>query len=137
MINRTTDTLSFSPISDDRGKLISLEAECDVPFPIRRVYYLYSTEIGVSRGNHAHRRLKQLMIAVHGSVNVRTECRLGVHETKLDKPNIGLYLEGLTWRTLYNFSKDAVILVLTDMPYDENDYFRSYEQFKDALNDRV
>lgn len=115
---------------DVRGMLIALEEEKNIPFQIRRVYYMFATKPGVRRGFHAHRNLKQLAIAVRGSVRFLLDD--GIHKTEvlLDDPAKGLLLDRLIWREMFDFSEDCVLMVLADQPYDASDYIRSYEEFQ-------
>ncbi len=114
---------------DDRGSLIALEDQKNVPFTIRRVYYLFNTKDDVRRGCHAHKNLTQLIIAVRGS------CRFLLDDGKekitltLDNPAQGLIVESMMWREMYDFSEDCVLLVLADAHYEEEDYLRSYDEF--------
>lgn len=121
--------VDFQIHGDHRGKLISLEAEKNVPFPVRRVYYIYATQQQVHRGFHAHRSLKQLAVAVHGSCTFLLDNGSNKQHIKLDNPTQGLLLEGLIWREMYDFSVDCVLMVLANEYYDEADYIRNYEDF--------
>lgn len=115
---------------DERGSLVSLETEKNIPFEIKRVYYLFDTLEGVSRGFHAHKELKQVAIAVRGS------CRFILNdghervEILLDNPAQGLLIESFIWREMVEFSPDCVLMVLANKKYDESDYVRDYNQFK-------
>jgi len=114
---------------DDRGSLIALEGERNLPFAVARVYYVFGTQAGVSRGFHAHRRLNQLAVAVSGSCLMTVDdgtCRPSV---PLDRPNKGLLLGPMLWREMHDFSPDCVLLVMADTPYDESDYIRDYQAF--------
>lgn len=117
---------------DERGKLIALEALTDlVPFEVKRVYYIFDTTPGTVRGKHAHRVLKQLLICVSGACTIECEMPDGTKtEHRLDWPDRGLLIEGLAWRNMKEFSKDAVLLVLASELYDESDYIRSYDEFR-------
>ncbi len=119
----------FPPHGDDRGQLVALEAERDIPFPVRRVYYIYDTAEGVTRGLHAHKRLEQILICVHGSCRIRLKDGREEAEVLLDKPWEGLYIANNMWREMYDFSPDAVLLVLASQHYDESDYIRDYAEF--------
>ena len=96
---------------------------------VRRVYYMYDTGIGVRRGFHAHRSLKQILICVHGSCKILLDNGTEKQDVVLDTPYEGLYLSNDIWREMYDFSPDAVLLVLASELYDENDYIRDYDAF--------
>ena len=114
---------------DERGMLIALEEGKNVPFPIRRVYYMFETKSDVRRGFHAHRNLKQLAVAVRGSVRFHLDDGKDTAEILLDDPAKGLLLDRLIWREMYDFSEDCVLMVLADQLYDESDYIRDYDEF--------
>ncbi len=126
-------TYHFPPHGDDRGQLIALEAMEHIPFQIRRVYYIYDTLEGVCRGKHAHRNLEQILICVHGSCKILLDDGFERREVLLDKPTEGLYISNDTWREMYDFSRDAVLLVLASEHYDEADYIRNYQDFLDMV----
>lgn len=115
---------------DDRGSLIALENGHNLPFDVKRVYYIYGTKEGFSRGFHAHKKLKQMLIAVSGSVTVKCEYNGQQKEYALNRPDEGLLIEGLVWREMHDFSPDCVLLVLADEYYVEHDYIRDYDRFK-------
>ena len=119
----------FQPHGDERGQLIALEEFKDIPFQIKRVYYMYDTAEGVIRGCHAHKNLQQILVCIHGSCKIKLD---NGEETKiipLEKPYEGLYVSNAMWREMYDFSKDAVLMVLASEPYDESDYIRNYDEF--------
>lgn len=124
--------VDFQSLGDERGSLVAVEIGMDkaVPFDIKRVYYIYHTEQGVSRGYHAHHNLKQVAICVAG------RCRMVLDDGKkredvwLEAPTKGLLIEDLTWREMHDFSEDCVLLVLASEHYDEADYIRDYENFQ-------
>ena len=122
----------FAAHGDERGKLIALEALADlVPFEVKRVYYIFDTTPGTVRGNHAHKDLRQLLVCVSGACTIACEMPDGTKsEHRLDWPDRGLLIEGLVWRQMKEFSKDAVLLVLASEHYDESDYIRDYQVFK-------
>ena len=117
---------------DPRGQLIALEALSDlVPFEIKRVYYIFDTTPGTVRGKHAHKSLKQLLVCVSGACTICCELPdKTLKEFRLDWPNKGLLIEGLVWREMKEFSKDAVLVVLASDYYTEQDYIRTYEDFR-------
>ncbi len=114
---------------DDRGSLIALEVGRNVPFTVRRVYYLFETKPGVRRGFHAHRDLKQLVVAVRGSCRFLLDDGREQIELLLDNPAQGLLVESMIWREMYDFSEDCVLMVLASALYDESDYIRDKAQF--------
>lgn len=119
----------FQPHGDDRGMLVSLEEFNDIPFRIKRVYYLYDTIDGVVRGHHAHKSLKQILVCIHGSCKVKMDNGRETKIVPLEKPYEGLFIDNNIWREMYDFSPDAVLLVLASEIYNEEDYIRNYEDF--------
>ena len=124
--------INFIPLQkhgDDRGSLVALEEENNIPFSIKRVYYIFDTKEGVRRGFHAHKKLKQVAIAVKGSCRFLLDDGTERIEVVLDNPAQGLLSESCIWREMYDFSSDCVLMVLADCYYDENDYIRDYDDF--------
>lgn len=119
----------FEPHGDERGQLVAIEEYRNIPFDIKRVYYMYDTVEGVSRGFHAHKKLQQILICVHGSCRIRLDNGKEQEVVLLDKPNEGLYVSNVMWREMYDFSPDAVLMVLASELYDEEDYIRNYDEF--------
>lgn len=124
---------SFQEHGDERGQLIALEESKEIPFAIKRVYYMYDTGEGVRRGFHSHRTLEQILICIHGSCRVMLDDGKEKKDILLDKPYEGIYVGPDTWREMYDFSPDAVLLVLASQLYDEKDYIRDYGQFIESL----
>jgi dTDP-4-dehydrorhamnose 3,5-epimerase-like enzyme len=114
---------------DERGMLVALEENKNVPFVIRRVYYLLETKSEVHRGLHAHRNLKQLAVAVSGSMRFRLDNGFERMDVLLNNPALGLFLDRMIWREMYDFSEDCVLMVLADQLYDPTDYIRDYAEF--------
>ncbi|EPF2360408.1 sugar 3,4-ketoisomerase [Escherichia coli] len=114
---------------DDRGSLVALEEGDNIPFQIKRVYYIFNTKKGVMRGFHAHKNLKQVAIAVRGSCKFKLDNGTDSVEVLLNDPAQGLLIESFIWREMYDFSEDCVLMVLADSHYDENDYVRDYNAF--------
>lgn len=127
---------SFQEHGDDRGQLIALEETKEIPFAIKRVYYMYDTGKGVRRGFHSHRTLEQILICIHGSCKVMLDDGAEQREITLDKPYEGIYVGPNIWREMYDFSQDAVLLVLASQLYDENDYIRDYNLFLESIKDK-
>lgn len=123
----------FQPHGDERGQLIALEEAKDIPFAIRRVYYMYDTLPGVARGFHAHKSLEQILICIHGSCKVRLDNGTEKKIVLLEKPYEGLYIANNMWREMYDFTKDAVLMVLASDFYKEEDYIRDYDEFLEMV----
>lgn len=120
---------AFQQHGDERGQLVALEEYADIPFEIKRVYYMYNTKEGVRRGFHAHKKLEQILICIHGSCDVLLDNGKEKKIVSLEKPYEGLYVPNNMWREMYNFSKDAVLMVLASEHYVEEDYIRNYDEF--------
>ena len=112
------------------GSLSFVEKEI-IPFSIKRVYYLYDVPFNGERGGHAHKDLFQVLIALNGSFELLLDDGSNTKKILLDSPNIGLYIPNGIWREMNNFSKNSVCLVLASQDYDENDYIRNYQDFKE------
>lgn len=122
-------------ISDPRGNLTFIENGRQIPFDTRRVYYLYDVPGGSERGGHAHKNLHQLIVAISGSFDIHIDdgsIRKTIH---LNRSYYGLYVCPMIWREIDNFSSGAVCMVLASDYYDEDDYFRDYNQFIEASGD--
>lgn len=120
---------AFQQHGDDRGMLVALEEVSDIPFKIKRVYYMYDTRKGVRRGYHAHKSLEQILICIHGSCKILLDNGKEKKIVSLEKPYEGLYIPNNMWREMYEFSPDAVLLVLASEVYREEDYIRDYDTF--------
>lgn len=125
--------VDFHVHGDSRGVLVALEGGRNVPFDIRRVYYIYGTQNAVQRGFHAHHELKQMAIAVKGSCKFILDNGIERNTVELNSPSQGLLIEGLIWREMVDFSEDCVLMVLADQLYDERDYIRNYDEFLKAV----
>ncbi|EOI3455377.1 sugar 3,4-ketoisomerase [Cronobacter turicensis] len=122
---------------DERGSLIALEEKHNIPFEIKRVYYMFNTKEGVRRGFHAHKKLKQVAIAVRGSCRFVLDDGAERVELLLDNPAQGLLIDSCIWREMYDFSDDCVLMVLADSLYDEADYIRDYDLFLKVIDNSV
>ncbi|MFQ1970809.1 sugar 3,4-ketoisomerase [Aeromonas veronii] len=118
---------------DERGSLVSLEEGSNIPFEVKRVYYVFNTKDGVRRGFHAHKTLKQVAIAVRGSCRFVLDDGKERIEVTLDNPAQGLVIESFMWREMYDFTADCVLMVLADQHYDESDYIRDYNDFLEEV----
>ena len=120
-----------SPSNEKLGCLTPIESMTDVPFDIKRLYYIYGADNEQIRGKHSHKKLHQILICMHGSIDVRLENFYGEEKYTLNDPSIGLYVGPDNWREMSNFTNDAVLLVLASEKYDEEDYIRDYDKFID------
>ena len=123
----------FQPHGDTRGQLIALEEMRDIPFVIKRIYYVYDTAPNVVRGKHAHKSLEQILVCIHGSCKVLLDNGTEKKVVPLEKPYEGLYIANNMWREMYDFSEDAVLMVLASDFYNEVDYIREYDKFLEFL----
>lgn len=121
--------LDLQVIGDFRGSLIALEQGLNVPFTIQRVYYIYGTKLDVSRGFHAHKKLKQLAVCVAGKCRIVLDNGRNREEIWLDSPDKALLIGGMIWREMHDFSDDCVLMVLASEWYDPDDYIHDYEEF--------
>lgn len=126
----------YQPHGDSRGQLIALEENAEIPFKVRRVYYIYDTKTDVARGFHAHKNLEQILICVHGSCKILMDDGREREVVVLDKPEEGLYIANNIWREMFDFSKDAVLLVLASELYNEKDYIRNYDDFIKTVKEK-
>ena len=123
----------FQPHGDERGQLVALEEFKDIPFRIKRVYYMYDTGEGVVRGCHAHKTLQQILVCIHGSCKVLLDNGKEKKVIPLEKPYEGLYVSNAMWREMYDFSTDAVLMVMASELYDEDDYIRDYDEYLEYI----
>lgn len=127
---RMRPTLIEFPVRGDaRGSLVAIEREKDIPFPIRRVYYVFDTRAGVRRGCHAHLRGREMAVCVSGHCTFLLDDGRTRTEVVLDSRNRGLVIEPMIWHEIFDFSRDCVLVVLASELYDESDYIRRYEDF--------
>lgn len=120
-------------VSDPRGDLTFIEGGRNVPFDIKRVYYLYNVPVDSERGGHAHRELEQVIFALSGSFRIKVDDGTAKAEYWLRDPRKGLYINRLVWREMDAFSQGTVCMVLASRHYDESDYYRSYGDFQAAV----
>jgi dTDP-4-dehydrorhamnose 3,5-epimerase-like enzyme len=123
------NVISLPVFNDDRGKLISLEENNNIPFEIKRVYYMYDINNKLIRGKHAHKDLEQVAVCVNGSCEILLDNGTSKERLELNSPETGLLIGSMIWREIFNFSNDCVLIVLASQLYDESDYIRSYDEF--------
>lgn len=125
--------VEFPVLGDERGSLIALEANKNIPFAIKRVYYIFGTKQSVGRGFHAHRKLKQIAVCVSGRCRMILDNGVVRESVWLDSPSKAIYIDSMLWREMHDFSEDCVLLVLASEHYDESDYIRKYEHFLECI----
>lgn len=126
--------IDLRSLGDERGSLIAIEANKHIPFEVKRVYYIFGTQPGVSRGFHAHKNLQQLAVCVSGKCRMLLDDGINKESVWLDSPTKGLLIGNNVWREMHEFSDDCVLLVLASEHYDESDYIRDYSEFCSAVN---
>jgi hypothetical protein len=133
MISRSTiydcSIIELNKIHNRSGNITAIEGKNDLPFDIRRIYYLYDVPGGAERGGHAHKDLQQLIVAASGCFDVILDDGKNRKVVQLNRPYYGLHVVPGIWREIINFSSGAICLVLASEKYDKNDYLREYENF--------
>lgn len=127
---KNTGMFTFKKFLDKWGDLVPIEEEQDVPFSIKRIYYISNVKEGVRRGFHSHRDLHQALICVHGSVKILVKTPYEEDNIVLNDHTKGLYIGPMVWREMYDFSQDAVLLVLASEHYTVSDYIRDYAEYE-------
>jgi dTDP-4-dehydrorhamnose 3,5-epimerase-like enzyme len=123
----------FKVLGDHRGQLVALEANKQIPFDVKRVFYIYGTQEGVPRGNHSHYKTKQFLVSVNGSCKVTLDNGKIKETFDLNKPNLGLFQDAHIWGSMHDFSNDCVLMVLADEYYDVSDYITDYDKFLEVV----
>jgi len=122
--------IEFADFGDERGNLVVIEGDgMDIPFDIKRVFYIYGSDSEVVRGSHANRETEFLLVNVSGTSKVRVDNGSEEMIVELNRPRMGLYLPAMLWKDMYDFSADSVLLVLASRHYDGNEYIRNYEEY--------
>jgi len=126
--------LELSKIHNRAGNITIVQNGSDLPFDVRRIYYLYDVPSGSERGGHAHKALYQLIVAASGSFDVILDDNRSKKIVQLNRPDFGLMVVPGIWREIVNFSSGAICLVLASAKYEEMDYIRDYQEFKDYID---
>lgn len=122
--------LEFADLGDERGNLVVIEGEgMDIPFDIKRVFYIYGSDAQVVRGQHANRETEFLMVNVGGTSKVKIDNGFETKIIELNRPGMGLYLAPMVWKDMYDFSPDSILLVLCSKHYEPGEYIRNYEDY--------
>lgn len=128
--------IEFKDFGDERGKLVVIEGEKDIPFEIKRVFYIYGSDDTVVRGQHANRESEFILINVSGQSKVYIDDGNENFVVELNKPMMGVYIPRMVWKNMYDFSADSVLLVLASTHYDDSEYIRNYDDYlKEVKND--
>lgn len=125
--------LEFKNLGDERGNLVAIEGGITIPFDICRVFYIYGTDPNAVRGQHANKNSEFVLINVAGSSKVRIKDGGEEAVIELNKPLMGVYIPKMIWKDMYDFSKDSVLLVLTNTHYDEGEYIRDYYEYLESV----
>ena len=126
--------LDMKIYGDSRGKLVALEGNIDIPFEIKRVYYIFDTLPDLERGKHAHKNLEQLIIAIDGACQFVLDDGKTKEKVWLNSPEKGLYIGAGMWREMRHFSYGCKLMVLASTHYDEKEYIRNYDEFLKEVN---
>lgn len=129
MLKDRCPILQFADLGDERGKLVVIEGEQNIPFGIKRVFYIYGSDDTVVRGQHANRESEFVLINVAGKSKVRITNGSEELIVELNKPMMGVYIPRMIWKDMYDFSADSVLLVLASTHYDGEEYIRDYEEY--------
>ena len=119
--------IKFKSFIDKYGSLTPIESKVDIPFEIKRVYYITGVNKDVTRGFHSHKKLHQILVCLNGSVKIKTINPNEEEVFELNNPSIGLYIGPYVWREMFDFTDESVLLVLASEYYDEDDYVRNYD----------
>nr|QOS16926.1 TDP-4-oxo-6-deoxy-alpha-D-glucose-3,4-oxoisomerase [Vibrio parahaemolyticus]QOS17223.1 TDP-4-oxo-6-deoxy-alpha-D-glucose-3,4-oxoisomerase [Vibrio parahaemolyticus]QOS18695.1 TDP-4-oxo-6-deoxy-alpha-D-glucose-3,4-oxoisomerase [Vibrio parahaemolyticus]QOS19187.1 TDP-4-oxo-6-deoxy-alpha-D-glucose-3,4-oxoisomerase [Vibrio parahaemolyticus]QOS27032.1 TDP-4-oxo-6-deoxy-alpha-D-glucose-3,4-oxoisomerase [Vibrio parahaemolyticus] len=121
--------INFNVIGDARGSLVALEQSKDIPFDIKRVYYLYGMQSCVPRGFHAHKDTVQVAVCLNGSCEILMDDGITKETITLNSPSQGLLIDVMQWHEMYNFSENCILMVMANEVYKESDYIRNYDEF--------
>ncbi len=129
--------IEFTDLGDERGNLVVIEGDgMDIPFEIKRVFYIYGSDSEVIRGQHANRETEFLLVNVSGTSKVKIDNGTESEVILLNRPRMGLYLSSMVWKDMYDFSEDSVLLVLASKHYDASEYIRDYSDYLAELKKR-
>lgn len=134
-MDKSVKMLDFPQKGDERGHLVIVEGMKDIPFDIKRIFYIYGSDPTVIRGKHANRRSQFVLINVAGRSKIKVSDGKGNEAIfSLNRPHTGIYLPPLIWKDMYDFSDDSVLLCLASEHYDADEYIRNYDEFVEIVN---
>ena len=126
--------IEFAEHGDERGNLVVIEGNQDIPFEIKRVFYMYGTDNTMVRGSHANRKSEFVLINVSGKTKIKVDDGFSSAVIELDKPRMGIYIPAMLWKDMYDFTSDSVLLVLSNEHYDGSEYIRDYDEYLKEVN---
>lgn len=125
--------LNFKDLGDERGRLVVIEGNQDIPFDIKRAFYIYGSDATVKRGQHANRESEFVLVNVAGKSKVRITDGENESIVELDKPMKAVYIPKMIWKDMYDFSEDSVLLVLANTHYNGKEYIRNFDEYKEEI----
>ncbi len=125
--------LYFPELGDERGHLVVAEGMGDIPFDIKRIFYIYGSDSSVVRGQHANKESEFVLINVAGKSKLKLTDGQEEYIIELNQPNMGVYIPKMIWKDMYDFSADSVLLVLASTHYDDTEYIRNFEEYMDIV----
>ena len=130
--------IEFVDLGDERGNLVVIEGDgMDIPFDIKRVFYIYGSDSTVVRGQHANRETEFLLVNVSGTSKVKVDNGTESEIIELNRPRMGLYIPAMLWKDMYDFSEDSVLLVLASRHYDGAEYIRDYDAYIKEMKEQA
>jgi len=122
--------ISLSKLKDRRGSLVYLESRREIPFSIKRIYYIFGNKLGISRGFHAHKKLNQVVICIKGNCKIILDNGIRRERVRLNNPTKGLLINKMIWREMHDFTSDCILLIIASEYFVKNDYISNYQNFK-------
>ena len=128
--------IELPEMGDERGNLVIIEGNRDIPFEIKRVFYMYGTDSKMVRGSHANRKSEFVLINVAGSTKIKIDDGFSTAIVELNKPRMGIYIPAMLWKDMFDFSDDSVLLVLSSEHYDDSEYIRNYDEYRKIISEK-
>ena len=128
--------IELPEMGDERGNLVIIEGNRDIPFEIKRVFYMYGTDSKMVRGSHANRKSEFVLVNVAGSTKIKIDDGFSTAVVELNKPRMGIYIPAMLWKDMYDFSDDSVLLVLSSEHYDDSEYIRNYDEYRKIISEK-
>ncbi|MBO7614383.1 MAG: FdtA/QdtA family cupin domain-containing protein [Bacilli bacterium] len=131
------EIINFRESGDQNGKLIAIEGNKNIPFDIKRIFYIYGSNSDAIRGQHANRDSEFVLINVSGKCAIKLKNGKNERIVYLDKPNKGLYIPRMVWKDMYDFSKDSVLLVLANTYYNKDEYIKDFNEYLSIMEEKI